>query len=375
MKKLRVLYISHTENYGGATLSLYNMIHSMHEYVEPIVLLPQKGLAYDLFTKNNIKCIVQHFRMNLGEKNKIKYIMKFIPHYLRDKYVNLRCVNRVISELQETKVDIVHSNASVFTIGVDLAKKLSAKHVWHIREFQDLDFNLYPFTGWVKLKKMIYASDATIAITKAIYNHWELYKARNAYYIWDAVRSRNDILYRKDKQKYFFFCAAQLSETKGASFAIEAFGLSHLAQKGYKLIMAGNLTNDYRLKLNTLIDEYNLKGSVSFVGYCEDIKQYMSLSTAFLMCSENEGLGRVTVEAMFYGCPVIARNTGGSLELIKDGENGYLFSDIDSCVDAMKKIVSNQDAELIKNAQYFAVNNFSEEEYGNKIMNIYLGII
>lgn len=193
MEKLNILYICHTAYLGGAALSLYNMIHSMRDSVLPVVLLPQKGESYELFTENNIRCIVHPFRMNIREKSKVKHIVRFIPHYLRDKYFNSRCINSVISDLNGMQIDIVHSNASVFTIGVDLSKKLSAKHVWHIREFQDLDFNFQPFTGWKRLKKMIYASDAVIAITKSVYNHWELNKARNAYYIWDAVRCVSDI--------------------------------------------------------------------------------------------------------------------------------------------------------------------------------------
>lgn len=371
MEKLNILYICHTSNLGGAALSLYNMIHSMRDNIVPIVLLPQKGPAYELFTENNIRCIVHHFRMNIREKSNVKHIVKFLPHYLRDKYFNLRCVNSVISELNGIKIDIVHSNASVFTIGVDLSKKLSAKHVWHIREFQDLDFNFQPFTGWKRLKKMIYASDAVIAITKSVYNHWELNKARNAYYIWDAVRSVSDICLNTNKQKYFFFSSALLCEAKGASFAIKAFGLSNLASKGYKLIMAGNVTDNYKLELSRLINEYKLKDNVNFVGYCKNIKQYMSSATAFLMCSENEGLGRVTVEAMFYGCPVIARNTGGTVEFIKDGENGFLFSDINSCVEVMKLVTSTDVLNMLNNAQRCAIENFSEEKYGDKIIKIY----
>lgn len=122
MEKLNILYICHTSNLGGAALSLYNMIHSMRDNIVPIVLLPQKGPAYELFTENNIRCIVHHFRMNIREKSNVKHIVKFLPHYLRDKYFNLRCVNSVISELNGIKIDIVHSNASVFTIGVDLSK-------------------------------------------------------------------------------------------------------------------------------------------------------------------------------------------------------------------------------------------------------------
>jgi glycosyltransferase involved in cell wall biosynthesis len=376
MEKLNILYICHTSNLGGAALSLYNMIHSMRDSVLPIVLLPQKGESYELFTENNIRCIVHPFRMNIREKSIIKHIVRFIPHYLRDKYFNLRCINSVISDLNGMPIDIVHSNASVFTIGVDLAKKLSAKHVWHIREFQDIDFGIKPFLGWKNLKNKIYSSDAVIAITKAVYEHWNLEKASNAYSVWDAVESKNNIILNIPKKNFFFFCAAILNETKGVTFAIKSFAASGLYKKGYKLVFAGIILDDYRRKINKLINIYKLKDSIEFIGYCKDVKPYMANATAYLMCSKNEGLGRVTIEAMFYGCPVIARNSGGTKELIKNKETGFTFNDVNSCAEIMKKMIfcESENINIIHNAQNFAKDNFSEEKYGQSILNIYSAI-
>ena len=101
----------------------------------------------------------------------------------------------------------------------------------------------------------------------------------------------------------------------------------------------------------------------------------MSGATAFLMCSENEGLGRVTVEAMFYGCPVIARNTGGTLDFIEDKVTGLLFSDLGSCVEAMKIVAGGDTTDMVGRAQRFAVGHFSEENYGSALMDVYKRVL
>lgn len=375
MDKVVVLYINHTSGLGGAALSLYNLINSVGNNVLPIVLIPSKGQAYEFFSRKGIRCIIYPFRCNIREKNVLTHYLRFIPHYIRDKYFNNVCCRHVIKELGSLKVDIVHSNSSVFTIGIDLAKRLSAKHVWHIREFQDLDFGMKPFLGWNNLKRKIYASDAVIAITKAVYEHWNLDKARNACYLWDAVRSGKDVIYKERKQKYFFFCAAMLSDAKGAAFAIEAFGRSNLAKDGYKLVLAGNITENYKNTLEGIMKTYDITKDVELIGYCNNIKPYMAEATAFLMCSKNEGLGRVTIEAMFYGCPVIARNTGGTSEIINNKENGILFTDIASCIEAMNNITHNSYKEMILEAQHFAILYFSEEKYGKRINRMYRSIL
>ncbi len=44
-----------------------------------------------------------------------------------------------------------------------------------------------------------------------------------------------------------------------------------------------------------------------------------------LMCSHSEAFGRVTVEAIKFGLPVIGANSDGTRELIREGWNGLLY--------------------------------------------------
>lgn len=281
--------------------------------------------------------------------------------------------------MKNRNIQIVHSNGSVFTIGYFIAKEMGIKHVWHIREFQDIDFGYAPLCGWNDLKRKIYNSDAVIAITQAIYKHWNLEKARCAFCIRDAVRSASEIRNIFPKEKYFIFCSAHLSDNKGTDFAIEAFGESQLFQIGYKLILIGECNAAYRKRLDQLIDKYQIENAVEFVGYCANIKSYFLHAAAFLMCSLNEGMGRVTVEAMFYGCPVIARNSGGTIEFIQQGINGFLFSNKSECIEWMKKVTNKQYMmdlkSIIHNASVTAYNDFSEEIYSQKILSIYQKIL
>ena len=101
----------------------------------------------------------------------------------------------------------------------------------------------------------------------------------------------------------------------------------------------------------------------------------MAHAAAFLMCSENEGLGRVSIEAMFYGCLVIGRNSGGTKEFVLDNRTGYLFNTIEECASIMQKAVMSDNKQIILDAQNFACNNFSIEDYGAKIMKVYNNII
>ena len=371
MGKIEVLYVCHTAFWDGASLSLFNMIHSLRDYVIPIVLIPREGETTAYCEANGIEYVVQKFSFNIKSKKKTKLLKPYFLTLLKYKIRDWICTKKICMQLENRNIQIVHSNVSTITIGVNLSKKMNAKHVWHIREFMDLDFKMQPITGWRKLKNMIYSADAIIAITNAVYQHWGLNARNNAHIIWNAVRSKDDIAYIPQKEHYFFFSAASITEAKGLDVALEAFGVSRLKEAGYRLFIAGRISDEYKATIDKIIAKYELNSCVNFLGYCNNVKEYMKNATAFLMCSRNEALGRVTVEAMFYGCPVIGKNTGGTLELIEENQTGFLFSNVQECARKMLHIIQNDVSKIILNAQNFVLNNFTEECYTDKIWRIY----
>ena len=261
------------------------------------------------------------------------------------------------------------------SVGYDIAKKLKAKHVWHLRGFMNLDFGWKPLSGWRKYKKLVSLSDAVIGITPSVLKHHISPEKANAFTLFDAVRSRNDACYFSPKEKFFLFCAGFLTKKKGCDFAIKAFARSGLANEGYRLRIIGEINEIYSEKLNCLLKNLSLLDYVDFIGRVNDVKEHMMSATAFMMCSEYEGLGRVSVEAMFYGCLVLGRNSGGTKDFIFDKKTGYLFQDIESCAEAMLKAVSCDNQKIILQAQEYACSNFSIEDYGRKIKNIYNDVL
>jgi glycosyltransferase involved in cell wall biosynthesis len=63
---------------------------------------------------------------------------------------------------------------------------------------------------------------------------------------------------------------------------------------------------------------------VSFLGWRDDVPEIMQVLDVFVLPSLNEGMGRVLVEAMAAGKPIVASNVGGIPDLIIQGENGLL---------------------------------------------------
>lgn len=86
---------------------------------------------------------------------------------------------------------------------------------------------------------------------------------------------------------------------------------------------------------------------VTFCGWIphDKLDGYYKSCDAVIMPSRWEAFGLVGVEAMKYGKPIIVSNRGALPELVKDGENGYIFP-FDS-PDALTHLLSGLDKEKL----------------------------
>ena len=75
-----------------------------------------------------------------------------------------------------------------------------------------------------------------------------------------------------------------------------------------------------------LFSDRNLENvAVNFHGMVQDRNIIYSSFDALIVTSETEGLSLAIIEAMAYGCVVIASNVGGNPKLVEHNKNGWLF--------------------------------------------------
>jgi glycosyltransferase involved in cell wall biosynthesis len=167
--------------------------------------------------------------------------------------------------------------------------------------------------GLPHLKQMMNAADARVLVSNPCCQHWGL-KKENTWMVWDAVRSVNDCCYEKVKQPYILFCSQWVTEGKGIRKTIIAYGMSNLfnSSNRIRLKIVGICDKEYEKELRAIADGYGCAEYVDFIHAQKDVKPFFSQAMAFINSSVNEGMGRTTAEAMFYGCPVIAYASGGT---------------------------------------------------------------
>ena len=88
------------------------------------------------------------------------------------------------------------------------------------------------------------------------------------------------------------------------------------------LVYIGKGDLDVDLRAEAL--KISANGRINFLGWRNDIDEIMPVFDIFVLPSLNEGMGRVLVEAMAAGKPIVASNVGGIPDLVKHNHNGLL---------------------------------------------------
>jgi colanic acid/amylovoran biosynthesis glycosyltransferase len=121
-------------------------------------------------------------------------------------------------------------------------------------------------------------------------------------------------------------CVGRLCEAKGQILLIEA--AARLAARGieFELVLAGD--GPLRGELEKLIEERRIKAQVRITGWISStaVRDEILAARALVLPSFAEGLPVVIMEAMALRRPVLTTYIAGIPELVRPGENGWLFA-------------------------------------------------
>ena len=145
-----------------------------------------------------------------------------------------------------------------------------------------------------------------------------------------SANHRKHILGR-DHQTLNLLYAGRLVVEKGVETAIQAMEKLVIVQgrRNIRLSVAGSGAQDYQNHLRSLVIQSGLDDFVSFLGHVrpEVMPHLLQQSDLLLIPSTwEEPFSRMILEGMISGLAVVATPTGGTTEIIKDGENGSLVT-------------------------------------------------
>ncbi len=167
----------------------------------------------------------------------------------------------------------------------------------------------------------------------------ETFKRSNTETIYNGVYLPKIQIDNKDKL-YDFICVAAFRPVKNHPFLVDAFDRYYASHPQSRLLCLG--AGPTLSEVVAYAKEKAAKEAIVFPGSSPHVYDYLKKSKVFVLASKYEGTPVSIVEAMNAGLPIVAPRVGGIPDLVKDGENGYLFSpgDVDAfanCMDAAIK--------------------------------------
>lgn len=326
MNKEKILFISRTLRGGGAERFISTFINYMFDNNYDVEILLYEEHSDDYYLNSNIKKYLLPSRgetrldkiyRNIDMYRMLKeirpnYIIPFVDtvvicSYLANLFINSKFVYTVrVSPWHEKIIGTKFEN---FMRNI-IAKKANAIMI------QTAEQGLYFPAGYQKRVFVVPnpVPQKFISIKKENYN--------------TSIEN--------------FCMVGRIDKQKNLPLAVKAFQRLSLVYPNIRLNIFGEgIETDY---INSLIKEYELQNICFLRGRTNNVEEILSESDAFLMTSDFEGLPNALIEAMAMGLPCIssACKTGPS-DLIKDGENGYLFEpgNINALVSKIEMLLNN----------------------------------
>lgn len=381
---MKVLYIQDFGDIGGATNSLKELVKKMNNNynIEPIIITSDYNSVNQYADENNYENYsIKHKQFIVApSKNIFKKIIKnYFPYilYIYNYIFNLFALKKLEKKINFNEIDFVHTNVIRSQIGFIICKKYGIKHIVHLREFSDLDYNCKPLMkNYINYINKY--STQFIAISNVIKEHWikkglDESKIKVIYNGVDIIEKTKKI-FSKDKIKMVF--CGQICETKGQIQVIEALKLlDEDLLKKIRIDFYGTGEEKYINNLKNYIEKYKLESIISFKGFNKNVREKLQEYDIGFICSKSEAFGRVTVEYMMSRVLVIASDSGANKELITNEVNGliYEYNNISKLKENIIKAIEILDnrKDIIDNAYNIANKKYTSDMNSKEIYKVY----
>lgn len=289
--------------------------------VRPVVVLPDTDGICQTLSDMGIQTITLNYRFcTYPPLSSLTDWLLFIPRLAGRLYLNRKASKQLKDMLGSHRPDLIHTNVSVIDIGYKAAKALRIPHIYHIREYGDIDFNLhYIPTHRLLEHRLRRPMSYSICITKDIQRHHRQSDNTSSRVIYNGIMESREHM-PAGSGNYFLF-AGRIEPAKGLDFLLEAYkDYARNTPTPHPLHIAGGAPDEkYKEYIKKTIRDFRITEHVTLLGERNDMEQLMLNATAVVIPSRFEGFGRVMPEAMSNGCLVIGRNTGGTKEQMDNG--------------------------------------------------------
>jgi len=354
---LNILFVESGTTGGGSFESLYQMLRLIdRKKFRPIVCFLNPTRYLDLFRDIGIKTVLltdwvysqkipKVIRGNLERRVDRVFLQK--PQFA-DPVVSLGhgyLISQLCSLVKREHVDVLYCNDQIKRdiFGCYVARKMGIPMISHLRSQDGKTF------GGAKAVFANQWVDTYIANSLPVADYWIRQGADR-----DKVRVVFNGVEDVDVQAVniheelglaaettIIICMGRLVTLKGHPVLLEAFSQLQKRTSGLHLVVAGE--GEDRGKLEAYADNLSLSKSVTFLGHDSRGPSLIAGASLLVLPSKHEASGRVLIEAMRVGVPVVGTRVGGVPDVIEHKHNGLLVEsgDRDALVMAIERLLDD----------------------------------
>ena len=180
---------------------------------------------------------------------------------------------------------------------------------------------------------------------------------------WQVMKFKEDCA-----GKVIFTFVGRLSPIKRCDRILELARSSAVAKKPIHFLIIGDG------ELRKELERESIGLPITFVGWQSRIEDWLAVSDAAILLSDNEAVPLAMIEAGCVGLPVIATHVGSMSDVVKDGVNGYLVQT--NVIDITEKVLllandANLREQMGSKGRELAIERFSVRAMISKHEEIY----
>ena len=231
------------------------------------------------------------------------------------------------------RVSIVHSNSSLILAGQGVAKRAGAAHVLHVREiYVEGDPPDNPL--WPLLCRRLLRADAVVCVSNAAAVQFP--SSERVLVVYDGIARGLSRLTRTQARQaigieataFVVATLGRISDWKGQDVLVHALADPLLAEIDAVGLVAGDAAphqKHFEAELIALRGSLGLEGRVRLLGFRDDVDVLLAAADVVAVPSTYpDSLPNSSIEAAATGLPVVATDTGGQREIIRDGVTGRI---------------------------------------------------
>ncbi len=368
----KILFLTHVGDPGGAEYKMIDFCCALNNPIEVVYM--QRGTLKEILDFHNIKNTLIEIPKQLNNFKRNSGILAT----LRAVPAVITMIVKLIKKCNQPDSDVIVCMSQKSFIMASLGKVFFRKPIiWFMNDrldtgyFSPVVIKIIKYFAYFFADLVVLNSQDSLKLwlkNTAIKKADVIYSGINEKKISASLANAHDtIQHLREKFTHngnkAVGIVGRISSWKGQHILLEAATLGH----NFNVIIIGDAffnETTYKESLHTFIQDNHLEDRVIFTGHIDNPEIYMAACDIITHCSTTpEPFGRVLVEAILAGKPVIATNGGGATEIIQHQKTGLLttMSDATALNNAIQYYIDNpmETATIIKNAHNHVMNNFT----------------